>query len=280
MRALLDFIKKYNYWFLFILLEGISLGMLFRFNAYQRSIWFTTANTMSGVLMEKRSDVVAYMNLGEQNQQLTQKNIVLEQKINLLREKLAADGNGDLSLLQGDMVEDFRLIPAKVVDASLFKKNNYLTVNKGEKDGIRPEMGVVSGTGVVGIVYATSQNFALVMPLLHEKSNISCQLRGTGYFGYLKWEGGAPTTALLVDIPRHAKVEIGMEVETSGFSAVFPAGLQIGKVVHIDDSADGLSYRLQVELSVDFASLRDVCMMQSANSDEIDGLQNLVNNEK
>ena len=280
MRALLDFLKKYNYWFLFFLLEGISLGMLFRFNAYQRSIWFTTANTLSGVMMEKWSDVVAYVNLGELNQELTQKNIALEQELGLLRSKFTTDSKGEGGICQGDVLADFRLIEAKVVDASLFKKNNYVTVNRGEKDGIRPEMGVVSGTGVVGIVYATSENFALVMPLLHEKSNISCQLRGTGYFGYLEWDGGSPTIALLVDIPRHAKVEKGMIVETSGFSAVFPAGLQIGKVVHVDDSEDGLSYRLQVELSVDFSNLRDVCLMQSANSNEIEVLQNLVNEEK
>ena len=282
MRALLDFLKKYNYWFLFFLLEGIGLSLLFRFNAYQQSVWFTSANAASGAVMEKWSDLMTYLSLGEQNKQLTYKNIILEQEIASLNEQLKASAKDEAYALlqQSDAMKDFQLLSAEVVDASLFKKNNFLTINKGEEDGVQPEMGVVAGTGVVGIVYATSKKYALVMPLLHEKSNVSCQLQGTHYFGYLKWTGESPDYAYLVDIPRHAKVDVGMKVETSGFSAVFPAGVQIGNVTSIDSSDDGLSYRLRVRLSTDFGCLRDVCVMQSENSREIGALQQMVKDEK
>ena len=147
-------------------------------------------------------------------------------------------------------------------------------------DGVKPEMGVVCGTGVVGIVYLTSPHYAMVMPLLNSKSNLSCRLRGTGYCGYLRWDGRHPLYASLGDIPRHARLKEGMAVETSGFSAVFPAGLFVGKVKQIRNSEDGLSYELQVNLSTDFARLREVCVLTSPNRVEIDSLQRQLDLEK
>ena len=160
------------------------------------------------------------------------------------------------------------------------RHNNYLTINKGELDGVKPEMGVVCGTGIVGIVYLTSPHYAIVMPLLNSKSNISCCLRGTDYFGYLRWDGRHPLYASLGDIPRHARLKEGMTVETSGFSAVFPAGLFVGKVTKVENSEDGLSYKLQVNLSTDFARLRDVCVLTTPNRVEIDSLQQKIESEK
>ena len=184
-------------------------------------------------------------------------------------------GNASEELLDG-----FGMVSAEVVSNSVNKHNNYLTINKGEQDGVKPEMGVVCGTGIVGIVYLTSPHYAIVMPLLNSKSNISCCLRGTDYFGYLRWDGRHPLYASLGDIPRHARLKEGMTVETSGFSAVFPAGLFVGKVTKVENSEDGLSYKLQVNLSTDFAQLRDVCVLTTPNRVEIDSLQQKIESEK
>ena len=279
MQGLLDFLKKYSYWLLFILLEGVSLLLLFRFNLYQGSVWFTSANAVSGRVLEWESDFLSYITLGERNKELMQKNLVLEQRVRALTELLDRAGHDSTytELRQKELLADFSMVPAEVVGNSVNKHNNYLTINKGELDGVRPEMGVVCGTGVVGIVYQASSHYAIVMPLLNGKSNISCRVRGTDYFGYLRWEGGHPLYASLGDIPRHARLKEGMTVETSGFSAVFPAGLFVGKVTN---SEDGLSYKLQVNLSTDFARLRDVCVLTTPNRVEIDSLQQKIETEK
>lgn len=269
MQRLLDFLKKYSYWFLFLLLEGVSLFMLFRFNAYQKSVWVTSANTVSGKVLEWKSDISAYISLNQINRQLTEKNILLEQQVQLLTEELRKNAIENPYHALPDSLGGFDMLAAKIVESSLFKKNNYITINKGEADGVQCEMGVVCGTGVVGIVYATSAHYAIVMPLLNGMSNISCQIRGTDYFGYLRWDGSHPKYANMEDVPSHANIENGMQVETSGFSAVFPEGIKVGEVVKIENSDDGLSYSLQVNLSTDFACLRDVYVLKSPNQSEI-----------
>lgn len=282
MHNLLDFLNKYSYWLLFILLEATSLLLLFRFNLYQGSVWFTSANTLSGRILEWESAVFSYIDLGERNKVLTQKNYMLERKMEILNrrlEKLTHEATYT-ETRQKELLEDFTVIEAEVVNNSVNKRNNYLTINKGEADGVRPEMGVVCGTGIVGIVYLTSPHYSVVMPLLNSKSNVSCRLRGTDYFGYLDWDGLHPLYVSLGDVPRHARLKEGMVVETSGFSAVFPAGLFVGKVKKIENSEDGLSYKLQVNLGTDFARLRDVCVLATPNKVEIDSLQRKVEMEK
>ena len=282
MQGLFDFLKKYSYWLLFILLEGGSLLLLFRFNLYQGSVWFTSANTVSGRVLEWESNFLSYIALGERNKDLMRKNLVLEQRVRALTELLdrAEHDSTYTEMRQRELLDGFGMVPAEVVSNSVNKHNNYLTINKGEQDGVKPEMGVVCGTGIVGIVYLTSPHYAIVMPLLNSKSNISCCLRGTDYFGYLRWDGRHPLYASLGDIPRHARLKEGMTVETSGFSAVFPAGLFVGKVTKVENSEDGLSYKLQVNLSTDFARLRDVCVLTTPNRVEIDSLQQKIESEK
>lgn len=282
MRNLLDFLNKYSYWLLFIVLEAISLLLLFRFNLYQGSVWFTSANTVAGRILEWEADALSYIELGEQNKQLVQRNYMLERKMEELTRRLerATHDSTYAELRQAELLKDFKTIPAEVVNNSVNKRNNYLTINKGEADGVKPEMGVVCGTGIVGIVYLTSPHYSVVMPLLNGKSNVSCRLRGTDYFGYLCWEGRSPLSLSLGDIPRHARLKVGMVVETSGFSAVFPAGLFVGRVKEIANSEDGLSYKLKVNLGTDFARLRDVCVLATPNRAEIDSLQRNVETEK
>ena len=125
-------------------------------------------------------------------------------------------------------------------------------------------MGVVCGTGIVGIVYLTSAHYSVVIPVLNSKSNISCSIRGRGYFGYLHWMGGVPDEAYLDDVPRHARFRIGDVIVTSGYSSVFPPGMLVGKVMRVYNSANGLSFRLRIKLTTDFGNLRDVCVITDA----------------
>jgi rod shape-determining protein MreC len=275
MRALLDFLVKYYHWLIFIALEGISLVLLFQFNHYQNSVWLTTANTVVGRINDWEQQALRYMTLGEVNEALTQRNLLLEQNNRALAQhinELSHDSTRS-ERLQADRLEGIKLIPARITTNSVMRRDNLMTINVGEADGVLPEMGVVSGTGIVGIVFMTSPHYSIVLPLLNSRSNISCRLRGTKYFGSLKWDGAHPLYAILDDIPRHARFKIGDIVETSGFSSVFPAGLFVGKVKTIENSDDGLSYKLRVQLSIDFARLQDVCVVAQKFQAEIKDLE-------
>ncbi len=150
-----------------------------------------------------------------------------------------------------------------MVGNCVYRRDNLITIDKGTADGVEKDMGVACGNGVVGIVYMAASHYSVVIPVLNSNSSISCQIKGRGYFGYLRWTGGTSRLAYVEDIPRHAHFKLYEMVETSGHSSVFPPGILVGKILHVYNSADGLSYRLQVELSTDFGNLRDVCVIDN-----------------
>ena len=260
MRNLLNFFLKYNYWFLFILLEVISFTLLFRFNQYQGSRFFTTSNWVAGSVYKAANQVTGYFYLKDINDDLVQQNVELSMQVERLREALMTctqDSSG-IEEMKRSALADYDLFPAKVVNNSIIHSDNYITLDKGEADGIRSEMGVVNGNGIVGIVYLTSQHFSVVIPVLNSKSSISCKIKHSDYFGFLNWNGGSSQMAVVRDMPRHSVFEKGDTIVTSGHSAVFPSGIPVGTVVDMEDSQDGLSYLLKVKLFTDFARLNDV----------------------
>lgn len=263
MRNLLEFLAKYNHWFVFLILEVVSMVLLFQYNSYQGSAWFSSANAVTGKLYEWDANVETFFSLTKVNQELTQRNAYLEQEVQKLSDSLVS-ATKDSSIYHRDqfaLLRNYRLIPAKVVANSIDKPGNLMTIDKGSADGIRKDMGVISGTGVVGIVYLVAEHYAIVIPVLNTKSNISCMIQNRGYFGYLRWKGGVSDLAYLEEVPRHAHFKLGDYVVTSGYSAVFPPGVRVGRILHVFNSADGLSYRVQLRLSTDFARLRDVCVI-------------------
>lgn len=269
MRNLLAFLIKYSHWFLFAVIEIFCLVLLFRFNSYQGSVWFTSANAVAGKVYEWDSKVVSYLNLTRLNEQLTRRNLMLEQRARRLTEELAElkkeDGDTCVAGLAADSIT---LIPAKVVGNSVDKHDNLITIDKGRLDGIRENMGVACGTGVVGIVYLVADHYSVVIPVLNSHSNISVAIRDRNYFGYLRWGGKVSNEAFVDDIPRHARFKKGDTVVTSGYSFVFPSGIAVGKITNIYNSSDGMSYMLKIKLFTDFAKLRDVCVIKDNNMSE------------
>ncbi len=266
MRNLLAFLAKYNHWFLFVLLETLCAVMLFRYNSYQGSVFFSSANVVAGKMYEINSQVETFFSLTKINEQLTQRNLYLERQVKLMSEKmldLTRDSNY-VKRSQLQLLSDYQLIPAKVIGISLDRKDNFITLDKGSEDGVRKDMGVVCGNGIVGIVYMVSAHYSVVIPLLSSHSNISVAIDKRGYYGFLRWKGGRPDLAYVEDVPRHARFRIGDRIVTSGYSTIFPAGIMVGKVLHVFNSADGLSYRVQIALSTDFGHLRDVCVIDNS----------------
>ena len=266
MRNLLNFLLKYDYWLLFVLLEIVSFILLFRFNSYQGSVFFTSANRVAGSVYEVASEITSYFGLHKVNRDLVRRNVELELQVESLSKALknyTRDTTDVEKQMYTDVLADYSIYPAEVVNNSVTHVDNYITINKGSVDSIRTEMGVVSGNGVGGIVYQTSAHYAIILPVLNSKSSISCKIQRTDYFGSLKWNGGSSLYAWLKDIPRHSEFSLGDTVVTSGHSAVFPEGIPVGVVDDMADSHDGLSYVLKIKLFTDFARLNDVNVIAS-----------------
>lgn len=265
MRNLIEFLARQHHWFVFVLLEAISLTLLFSYNNYQSSVWFSSANVVVGRIYDWSSQLEHFFSLTKVNEELTARNIALEEKNSDLSEKLTT-ATKDSSYVKDSLLlpeQEMKLIPAKVVSNSIIRPDNLMTINKGSKDGVKKDMGVVCGTGVVGIVYLVSPQYSVVIPLLNTKSNISCKIENREYFGYLIWQGGATDIAYLDDIPRHARFKLNENIVTSGYSSIFPPGIKVGKILHVYNSADGVSYRLSIKLSTNFSTLRDVSVVDN-----------------
>ena len=261
MRNLLDFLYKYHHWLVFILLEVVSVVLLFQYNSYQGSVWFSSASAVAGKVYELESKMTEYLSMAKENEELTMRNLYQERQLDQLR-RLYAEATKDTTaaeLKELEFLSQYKLIQAKVVENSIHKLENLITIDKGRKDGVEPDMGVACGNGIVGVVYLVSDHYSVVISALNAASSrISCAIRGRGYFGYLHWYGGDPSVAYVEDVPRHAKFKLGEWMVTSGFSSIFPSGVQVGKIEQAYNSSDGLSYKLKVRLSTDFGNVRDV----------------------
>lgn len=265
MQNLLDFLARHFHWLVFLVLETVSGILLFSYNSYQGSAWISTANVVTGKTLELRANMEQFFSMKYVNAELSQRNIVLEQQLAVYREAMARSSltvdSGLVDSIAG--IVQSSAIPAKVVANTVDRRDNLITIDRGLADGVQTDMGVVSGTGLVGVVYMAGEHYSIVLPVLNRRSRISCSIRGRDYFGYLTWYGGSPVEAYVEDIPRHARFQKGDWVETSGYSAIFPKGVVVGKIINIYNSPDGLSYSLKVHLSTDFACLRDVFVISN-----------------
>lgn len=261
MQTILNFLIKHNHWFLFTLLEGISFVLIISFNNYQSAVIFTSANNIAGNIYSAITDIDSYFGLKSDNAILKEYNRTLIEELEQTKNELK-NVKGNLILASHPLTtkkeKGFFYKTATVVNNSINKVNNYLTIDKGTNDGVYSEMGVFSDKGVIGVVYQSSSNYSVVIPLLNSKSLVNCRVKGSNSFSALQWDGNDTRYSYLVDLPRYAVFEMGDTVITSGFSSIFPADIPVGRICSLEDSEDGLFYRAKVELFVDFSTVSDV----------------------
>lgn len=276
MRQLIDFIKRYNYWLLFFILEVASFVLLFKYNNYHHSLFLNSSNVVSGSIYQIYGKVNSYFDLEEKNKQLMEHNILLETKVaQLLYEKQkweSAQLVDDSVKIKQPYEVGYDIIDARVVKNSINMADNYITINKGTADGLTEDSGVVGNIGIVGIVYTVSKHYSLVLSLLNTKSNISCKISGKNYFGQLKWEKRDSRFAYLKDLPMHADISVGDTIVTSGYSTVFPEGVMVGVVDEYNPSKDGLSYIIKVKLAENLGKISDVKIITRKDREEINNL--------
>lgn len=259
---------------MFIVLVSISCMLMFHSDPYRQHVYLTSAGRLASTVYKSANNVTSYFNLLEINDDLNRSNAAMQAEIARLNERinlLTEQGFRD-TLRVDSGVSPFRFIVAHVINNSVARPFNYITINKGSRDGIRPELGVVDRNGVVGIVSNVGPNTARVLSLLNPHFRLSCKIKRSEFFGSLVWDGGNPEEAMLEELPRHTVFEVGDTIVTSGFSAVFPAGLPVGVIVNDDTDRTQNFFKLRVRLLTDFTTLGNVQVIVNNRAEEIKAL--------
>lgn len=235
----------------------------------------STSNTVSGGLLDASNSVSSYFSLSSVNEQLSLENSRLKNEVEILKNRISE--YGDTAILNDSvLLENTRMthIPAKVIGNSVNKLDNFITLDKGAEDGVRPDMGVICSQGVAGIVSTVSEHYCVVLPIINPQSRISCRLDSSKVIGSLLWDGLSPSYASLIEIPRHVNVVVGEKIYTSGFSYVFPEGVPVGEVAEAELRESDSFYRIKVKLSTSFYSLSYVDVISFNGVEELKALQN------
>lgn len=265
MKALFTLLWRNNFTIVFVLIEVYCFYLLMQNNNFQNASMVNSANAAVGKTMEGVNYVREYIHLKDENAALAADNARLR---NSLKESLYE--NDTLLNTFNDSVnhQQYSYVSAKVINNTVNKRNNYLTLNRGSEHGIKPEMGVISSEGIVGIVQHVSPHFCTVMSLLHKKTSVSAKIKRNGFFGSLIWEGDSPFFASLKEIDKTVPVQKGDTIITTSFSSIFPAGIMVGRVTDSRVAAGSNFHDIEVHLSTKFQSLTYVYVVNNILKEE------------
>lgn len=269
MRNFFLLIRKYNFFIVFLLLEVASGILLVRNSTYQRAALVSTSNEIVGKVYTAYSNVTDYLVLGETNRVLSAENARLR------RADSASFYDPSFRVMRiNDTIglQHYEYISARVVNNSVSRINNYITLDKGSLQGIEPEMAVMGSNGVVGIVKDVSEHFSTVISLLHSSTKISSKIKKNDYFGSTVWDGDNPQIAKLLDIPIHAQVAVGDTIVTSSYSGIFPRDILVGVVSGIGTSGESFK-EIKLKLVTDFQKLSYVYVVRNLIKSERDTLE-------
>ena len=270
MRSLIALLVKYGGFLSFILLELICLFIIVQYNKNQKDIFLHSSSLISGRIYDAYDNVVSYYSLNRVIDSLAIENAELRSLLFLSR---FSDLSVPDTIYDANRTEHYRLIPARVRNNSITAPNNNLTLNKGDRDGISKDMGVITGRGIVGIVRSTSENFSRAISLLNRQTRISASILHKDYFGIIRWRSSDPRYVALEDIPKYADPEVGDTVVTSGYSAIFPPGLLIGTVKESSLRAGSNTYSILVELTEDMATIDQVYVVDYTLKEELESIE-------
>ncbi|WP_372949599.1 rod shape-determining protein MreC [Mariniphaga sp.] len=270
MRSLIRYLLKNHAFVLFILLETLALAMVFNYNSFQKATYLNSANRVTGKVYAIYQSVTGYFGLTKINRELAQENARLRMLLENQPEFIANTDSIFLNLPESDSV--YRFIPAEIISNSVNRPFNYITLNKGSRHGIKPDMGIISASGIVGVVGQVSASYSMGLSVLNQRWSISAKLKKNGYYGSLIWDGIDYRMANFNEIPLHVDVAVGDTVVTSGYSSIFPEGILVGTVTGFSEPDGENYYSIQVRLSVDFKSLSHVEVVENRLRNEIDEL--------
>jgi rod shape-determining protein MreC len=268
MQQIFNFVIRNKNFLLFLLLFAVSLALTIQSHAYHKSQFISSANRLTGGTYDMFSSFTQYFGLKKENLRLQEENMRLRKQ--LFNQN---DSNNYNNYKIAD--SNFTVVSGRVFKNSYNRNYNFITLNKGLKDSVQQDYGVITDKGIVGIVDQVSQNYSRVISILNRNSKINAQLKATGHFGTLLWNGNSPNTVQLVDVSQFAKVAVNDTVITGGQSAIFPKGIGIGVVTDIQEDPSGDTYLLDVRLFNDMTNLGFVYIIGNNDRTELIELERI-----
>ncbi len=270
MQSLLSFIGRFYGFFLFVFLEVLCVLILINNSNFHRASFFSSSNSIIGDFYNFSTNVRDYFNLKYANESLAEENAKLKAALNDAqyhnRYEVYTRKNLEYEQL-------YTYIPAKIINNSVNKLNNYIVLNKGKLQNITSEMGVISENGIIGIVISSSQHYSSVMSILHKDIRLSAKLKSSNLFGSISWKGKDPAIVNLDDIPQHVIVKKGDTIVTSGFSAIFPADITIGFIANYTKQPGTNFYNIEVKLATNMQQAKYVYIVNHLMKEEINSIQ-------
>ena len=271
MQQIINFIIRFKTTLLFFLLLLISLFLTIQSHTYHRSIFFNSANRVSGSLYNTSTRISKYFGLTAENDELVEDNRQLLIKVF----NLSAEDTMDLDTAQ----VRYKVTAAKVIKNSFGNRKNYITIDRGSEQGIRQDMGVITARGILGIIEASSNNYSIVQSILNTNSNINAKIKNTNYFGSLTWDARRFDRVQLEDIPRLVELVVGDTIVTGAMSSIFPENIPIGVISKFDLNVSKSFYQIDVDLFNDMTNIKNVYIIENRDRPEILELQSTVEND-
>ncbi len=268
MRNVFLFIRRHFNFLFFLVLQIIALSFLFRYNKFHEAAFLNVSTEVTGRLNEKYNNVEYYFQLKKTNEALVQENVRLRQQ--LIANYEAPDSNKRLfrDTIRTDSVRKWLIMEAKVVNNTISLPTNYLTIHRGFRQGVRSNMGVTGPQGIVGSVINVSENFAIVMSVLHPQFRVVAKLKKGGETGTIFWDGISPAFISMRGIPRSANVVVGDTVVTSQITSLFPAGLLVGTISEIVPDNTSNFFNLRLRTATNFSNIEYAYVLDNVQYDE------------
>jgi len=273
MRSLFRLLIKNYPFLLFLALEVISVVFIINYNSFQRASFLNSSNAVTATIYNSYTSVVQYFHLAKVNADLSAENAQLRNILDLYQ-----DVPLDSILNRSKRDTSFNFISAKIINNSVNRQQNYITLNKGRKDGIKPDQGIISSNGIVGIVTNVSESYAMGLSVLNPRWSVSAKLKKSGYYGSLTWNGKDYQHVDLNEIPFHVELEVGDTVVTSGYSSVFPEGILVGTIASFTRPEGENYYTIDVLLSENLKSVAYVEVIDNTGMEELRTLKSETEN--
>ncbi len=265
MRDLIKFIQKYQFFFLFLWLMIIALSLTIARQQYQQSFFLSSSNQVIAKIYSHYSNISAYFSLQEVNKHL------MSEYARLLDKQAESFIITDKQVYEAKdtiIQRRYSYLAADVINNSVIRRNNYITLNKGAANGVEPDMGIITPNGVAGIIVNVSANFSVAMSLLHSDMLVSAKIKKNDQLGSLYWEGINHRKAFLTYLPPHLELNVGDSIVTSGFSTVFPENVFIGTIRRWEIRRGDTFFTAEVQLALDFNKLRKVFIVKNLMKEE------------
>lgn len=268
MYRLLEFIRHSYVTLLFIVLEAIAIGFYARSTYYTQATILASANALTGGLAGAITDIGGYFSLAKENRVLAKRVADLEQQLAYYGGLVDTTATINIAELQ------YEFMPARVVSSSINRTHNFITLNKGLRDGVMNDMAVLSPSGeAVGYILDCSERYSVAISILNTSFRTGCKIKGDGYSGSIEWDGGSTYSVTMRELSKYAKIEIGAEVVTTGVSHYFPSDMLIGWVESYELDESKTYYNATVRLAADFSNLHNVILVKYIDREEVVGLE-------